>query len=93
MKVSLFGCGNVRRRPDSDRIGDLQLAGRLPPSPQRGEGRDSGDNPMDQDRVVKQLANQGRPTLWEKTRAGTPCQCPAIRGRLRLRAEPWRAAG
>jgi hypothetical protein len=52
---------------------------------------------MDQDRVVKQLANiRAAPRCGAKTRAGTPCQCPAIRGRLRCRprrAEPWRAAG
>jgi hypothetical protein len=41
---------------------------------------------MDQDRVVKQLANiRAAPRCGAKTRAGTPCQCPAIRGRLRCR--------
>ncbi len=41
---------------------------------------------MNQDRVTAQLANiRAARRCGAKTRAGTPCQCPAIRGRARCR--------
>jgi hypothetical protein len=43
------------------------------------------DNPMDQD-VESRLRNlRQAPRCGAKTRAGTPCQCPAIRNRRRCR--------
>lgn len=43
------------------------------------------DNPMDQ-RFAKGLENLHRATrCGAKTRAGTACQCPAMRGRKRCR--------
>jgi hypothetical protein len=42
-------------------------------------------NPMNQSLQLR-LANLGSaPRCGAKTRAGTPCQCPAIRGRKRCR--------
>ena len=41
---------------------------------------------MDQDRIMKQLANiTAARRCSAKTRAATPCQCPAILGRPRCR--------
>jgi hypothetical protein len=53
----------------------------------KGRGLDfCEDNPMNQDRVAKQLANiRAALRCGAKTRAGTPCRCPAIRGRTRCR--------
>ena len=43
-------------------------------------------NPMDQSRVMAQLANiRAAPRCGAKTRAAGPCQCPAVRGRTRCR--------
>jgi len=41
---------------------------------------------MDPNRLDVQLKNmRGAPRCGAKTRAGTPCRCPAIHGRLRCR--------
>jgi len=50
-----------------------------------GVGRKIADNPMNQD-VEARLRNLRRvPRCGALTRAGTACQCPAIRGRKRCR--------
>lgn len=51
----------------------------------KGEGAvKMTNNPMDQSRVVAQLANiRAAPRCGAKTRAGGACQCPAVRGRRR----------
>ena len=52
-------------------------------------GRESPNlwiNPMDQERLTKQLRNiRAAPRCGARTRAGGTCQCPAIRGRRRCR--------
>jgi hypothetical protein len=54
-------------------------------SPARGGGKKNADNPMDRD-VETQLRNlRGAARCGAKTRAGTPCQRPAMRGRWRCR--------
>jgi hypothetical protein len=46
----------------------------------------AANNPMDQSRVMAQLANiRAAPRCGAKTRAGGVCQCPAVRGRARCR--------
>jgi hypothetical protein len=41
---------------------------------------------MDPNRLDIQLKNmRGAPRCGAKTRAGTPCRCPAVRGRTRCR--------
>jgi glucans biosynthesis protein len=40
---------------------------------------------MDQDLTTRLNNMRGAPRCGAKTRAGTPCQCPAIRGRTRCR--------
>jgi len=49
---------------------------------------------MNQSRVVAQLANiRAAVRCGAKTRAGSPCQCPAIRGRNRCRLHGGRSPG
>jgi hypothetical protein len=53
-----------------------------------------GDKPMNQDRVMTQLANiRAAPRCGAKTRAGGACQCPVIRGRKRCRLHGGRSTG
>jgi len=52
------------------------------------------NNPMDQSRVVAQLANiRAAHRCGAKTRAGGACQCPAIRSRNRCRLHGGRSTG
>jgi hypothetical protein len=49
---------------------------------------------MNQTRVMTQLANiRGAPRCGARTRAGSPCQCPAIRGRARCRLHGGKSSG
>ena len=51
-------------------------------------------NPMDQSRVMAQLANiRAARRCGAKTRTGGVCQCPAIRGRKRCRLHGGRSPG
>jgi glucans biosynthesis protein len=51
-------------------------------------------NLMDQDRLTKQLENiRAAPRCGAKTRAGTPCRCPAVSGRTRCRIHGGRSPG
>jgi hypothetical protein len=58
-------------------------------------GRDiSTINPMNQDRLMTQLANiRAAPRCGAKTRAGGACQCPAIHDRKRCRIHGGRSPG
>ena len=59
-----------------------------------GGGKVFGDKPMNQDRVITQLANiRAARRCSAKTRAGGACQCPAIRGRNRCRLHGGRSSG
>jgi hypothetical protein len=52
------------------------------------------NNPMNQERVMAQLANVRAATrCGAKTRAGGQCQCPAIRDRKRCRLHGGRSPG
>ena len=52
------------------------------------------NNPMNQTRVLAQLTNlREAPRCGAKTRAGGPCQCPAIRDRKRCRLHGGRSTG
>jgi len=52
------------------------------------------NNPMNQDHVTTQLRNiRAAPRCGAKTRAGTPCQSPAIRGRARCRIHGGLSSG
>jgi hypothetical protein len=49
---------------------------------------------MNQSRVMAHLMNiRAAPRCGAKTRAGSPCQCPAIRGRNRCRLHGGRSTG
>jgi hypothetical protein len=51
-------------------------------------------NPMNQQRVTARLTNiRASPRCGAKTRAGDPCQCPAIRNRKRCRLHGGRGPG
>jgi hypothetical protein len=41
-------------------------------------------NPMNQDLMTRLSNMRGAPRRGAKTRAGGPCQCPAVRGRMRI---------
>jgi hypothetical protein len=60
-----------------------------------GGGREfSRINPMNQNRVTAQLANiRAAPRCGAKTRAGSPCRCPAIRDRKRCRLHGGHSSG
>lgn len=63
--------------------------------PEEGEGtKNLTNNPMNQTRVMAQLVNiRAAARCGAKTRAGSPCQCPAIRGRNRCRLHGGRGSG
>ena len=49
---------------------------------------------MNQSRVMTQLTNiRAAPRCGARNRAGTPCQCPAMRGRNRCRLHGGRSTG
>ncbi len=59
-----------------------------------GGGENLTSNLMDQGRVISQLTNiRAAPRCGAKTRAGGPCQCPAIRDRKRCRLHGGRSPG
>ena len=66
----------------------------VPPTLSAGGGSNKiADNPMDQD-VETRLGNLRRaPRCGAMTRAGTPCQRPAIRGRRRCRLHGGASTG
>jgi glucans biosynthesis protein len=62
--------------------------------PLRGEKEKMTSNPMNQARLMRQLANiRAAPRCGAKTRAGGTCQCPAIRDRKRCRLHGGRGKG
>ena len=49
---------------------------------------------MNQSRLMTQLMNiRAAPRCGARSRAGTPCQCPAMRGRNRCRLHGGRSTG
>ena len=74
------GSRNIRRRP---LISSRPQGVRALPSP--GAARELELNPMNQRTQARLAKIRAAPRCGARTRAGLPCQCPAIRGKTRCR--------
>jgi hypothetical protein len=82
-------------KPSTSNTSDTGDVWQKSPEPESGGGRYfSTVNPMNQDRVMTQLANlRAAPRCGARTRAGGACQCPAIVDRKRCRLRGGRSPG